>query len=284
MSVPTNVVVNAVFLAVYALLLGSAIFNVFKNGHGRQGGFIFLAIFCAVKLVSNALLIAAYKDNYSNKVLLEAGYILQGFGYAFLFSASLAFYIRATSDPLSSNPATGGIGSLLGMLRGGNNRSFSDSPREVALPQIMHLVNTLALILLIVGYIKSDDIFSISNSANAKIDTIARLGDILFLIITAILAALTIKILKSPLQAHNETRKMLITIIIALPFMLLRSAFVTYQAFIVDPFQQHLVLRAVLQYTPEAIIIIIYTIMGFMISRQPLSNDVELAAPSGSRK
>jgi hypothetical protein len=50
MSLPSSVIVNVVFLAFYALLLGPTIINVAKHRLGRQGGFVYVLIFCLGEL------------------------------------------------------------------------------------------------------------------------------------------------------------------------------------------------------------------------------------------
>lgn len=46
MTTPSSVIVNAVFLAFYAVLLVPTICNVFQHGRSRRAGFIFLLVFC----------------------------------------------------------------------------------------------------------------------------------------------------------------------------------------------------------------------------------------------
>lgn len=45
MTWPAADIVNGVFIPIYVVLLLGSIYNVFKHGHGKAAGFIFLAIF-----------------------------------------------------------------------------------------------------------------------------------------------------------------------------------------------------------------------------------------------
>lgn len=230
------------------------------------------------RLIGNALLIAAYEDDYTSKGVLEGGTILQSLGYAFLFSASLAFYMRATraEDAVDSSV---GLLSIRSLLRSGRRNSSAPEMRQL-LPQAMHLVNTLALVLLLVGYIKSDNVFTASDTGNATLSPLVKAGDLLFLLLTVVLAALTVAGLVQRSNWHDDTSTLLIAILLSLPFLLIRAVFVTQEVFATDGLHGQLVLRAVLQYASEAVVIVVYTVMGLLLLllRKRSSEDVELAS------
>jgi hypothetical protein len=182
----------------------------------------------------------------------------------------LGFYTSATIHPGSPTPKKFGVFALRNMIRD------RETPLKHHLQTILNLINTVALILLIVGYVNSDNLFSLPADPNAKLDTLAKVGDILFLLITAVLAAITIKSIVGGKRQTDETRPILVTIMVALPFMLIRAIFVTVQAFETNPFGHSIALRAVFQYSAEAVVNTIFTIMGLLLLRHTASQqDVE---------
>jgi hypothetical protein len=345
MTLPGSVAVNAVFLAYYALLLFPVGFSLFKHGVTRMLGFAFLLLFCIgeslregerhaperngsasslhqstgahslaplvflalARVVGNALLIAAYEDNYTKVKIVNAGYILQGLGYTLIFLGSLAFYVQATrsSDTSfeeasfyssSSSAASSPVANLLkGAGIGGaalynahptTTTSISTSPRsKIAVPVVLHLLNSLALVLLVMGYTHSKSLTSATSDSNVKLDGLARLGNILFVLNTLILAGLTLlSVRRGGHTTSSRTHAIHMAILLAMPFMLLRTVYTTYQSFTVDPFETHLAARAVLQYGAEAVTILIYTVMGLVLLRFSPHRNTDLEVLTSSQK
>ncbi|UZJ53120.1 hypothetical protein CBS101457_002440 [Exobasidium rhododendri] len=232
-------------------------FNVLKHGLGRATGFIFLVIFSVVRLAGNVLLVIAYKQNYDNATIVEWGYILQSLGYTFFLSATLAFYQRAKSPP--SLNTSGGAASKLKSPAG-----------------ILGLASTIGLILLIVGYTDSTGIFPNSSGTtdpNATLNVKAKIGDCIFCGVTLIIALLTVTSIGS--SQTWEAKKIFQFILLALPFMAVRVAYVTYQSFSKHPLDRTLWIKIAFDYVMEVFVILIYFILGFA-TRNAAARDVEM--------
>jgi hypothetical protein len=231
-------------------------------------------------------LIAAYNDKYSSRDVFEAGLILQGLGYAFIFSAALEFYTCTTNDG-SSNNSSSPVSFISGFINkrrssGGNANTDPSSKSQIA--AILNIVNTVALILLIVGYTSSDSLFAQFPSPIATLSSTAKAGDVLFVIITAILGMLICHGVVDGRYKSKDSQIILFTIVTALPVMLLRAIFVTYQAFQPDPFGSLVILRIVLQYAAEALVEILFTMMGiYLLFHQKSSADIESAQQPASK-
>ena len=84
---------NIAELAIYLPFLFLTLFVVFRHGIHRQSGWIYLAIFCLIRIIGAALGIAAEK-NPSNVSDLEWSAILGSVGISPLLLASLGLLKR----------------------------------------------------------------------------------------------------------------------------------------------------------------------------------------------
>ncbi|UZJ55602.1 hypothetical protein CBS101457_004922 [Exobasidium rhododendri] len=267
MSWPSTVITDAVFIPIYIILLGLSLFNVFRHGHGKASGFVFLAIFCVSRMIGNILLVDAYDNNYKSLEVVKWGYILQGLGYSFFISATAAFYTRAR-DPDST--ITQDIANLRKGIRG------------MTVAKAIHLVNIIALILLVTGYTDSDGIFPTSGSAASTKTTLnikAKIGYVIYVVLTVVLAGLVIALARQ--EPSRETKFIIIACLAALPFMMSRSVYVTYQGFSQHPFQRTLWVKIVFEYIPEVFVIVIYSVLGFKLTKLVQRSDVEMAGKTG---
>lgn len=220
--------------------------------------------FFKVRTVGDILLVAAYKENYDNTDVVEWGYILQGLGYTFLLSATLAFYQRAKDPDAAMTPKLSkGIRGILA----------DPSP-----PKILHLITTIGFILLIIGYTDSDGIFPTSTNGTsttqtATLDVKAKIGDCIFVFVTIAIAFLTIISIRS--AQTTEARRIYQFILLALPFMAARMVYITYESFTKDPFHRTLWVKIVFQFIMEIAVVVIYFVLGFVIDKISSSRDIE---------
>lgn len=84
---------NVAELAIYLPLLFLTLFVVFRHGIHRQAGWIYLAIFCLIRIIGAALGIAADKSP-SNASDLEWSAILGSVGISPLLLASIGLLKR----------------------------------------------------------------------------------------------------------------------------------------------------------------------------------------------
>lgn len=79
---PGNIIVDIVFIPIYALLTIGSVFNALK--HRKTGGFIQLCIFALLRLVGTILLVYAYYSKTTNTSVYTVGALFTGLGYSFL--------------------------------------------------------------------------------------------------------------------------------------------------------------------------------------------------------
>ncbi|KAN0066596.1 hypothetical protein ACQY0O_000690 [Thecaphora frezii] len=201
MSQPLSVTLDIIFAAIYVVLFILALICGFKQGFKRATGFFSLVLFTAVKLAGNVLLVYDYHDNYSNTNLIITGYLLRGLGYSFLVTSVIAFLTAVYNAELG----------------GGSKKPF--------LLKILHIANTVALILLIMGYTKSDSVFN-GTSSTGKLDAKAPIGEAIFATITVLCFLFTLGIWS---RSPPEQRQVLACVATALPLMGVRIAFGLYK-------------------------------------------------------
>lgn len=210
-----------------------------------------------VRLAGNVLLVVAYKENYDDSTVIEWGYILQNLGYTFFLSATLSFYQRA-KDPTP-------IGSP------------SAPTKKLRSPAgALGLLSTVGLVLLIIGYTDSTGLFPSSSGPadpNATLDVKARIGDIIFCVVTLAIALLTVTSIGN--SQTMESKRIFQFIILALPFMAIRVGYVTYESFTKHPLQRTLWAKIVFEYVMEIIVVIIYFVLGFA-TKKVAAGDMEM--------
>lgn len=217
----------------------------------------------AVRMVGYILLVVADHQHYSNTGTVIAGFVMQSIGYTWLITVSLNLYKRAT-DPDSN---------LLTMNN--QNQSPKSSTEAMAL-RVLHIASIVALVLLIIGFNNvPSGLFE--GQSGVKLPTTIKVADLLFCAITGILIALVLIALVAPISAlgdstpksASQSRRTLLFILAALPFMSIRVAFVTWSMFrSSNPLRPNLVLKAILEYLTETIVVIIYFVLGaFFLSR-----------------
>lgn len=218
-----------------------------------------------VRLAGNVLLVFAHHQNYSNSNVVEWGYICQGLGYTFFLSATLSFYQRAKDPNASMAPSNGrGLRALLA----------NPSPAKA-----LQLVTLIGLILLITGYTDSTGIFpsasstGVASDSTATLNVKAKVGDCIFLAVTAVIAVLTATSYRS--AQTSEAKNILRFIFLALPFMSVRMIYVTYQSFTKHPFDRTLWAKVLFDYAMEVIVVAVYFILGFVIARISPGQDLE---------
>jgi hypothetical protein len=98
----TENTIYIVFVAIFVPLLVLTIINLIKHSRGKVQAYLSLMIFETVRIVGNALLVAAYemeKDATSTlntatiTHLYTGGYVMQSIGYSMLFTATLFLFV-----------------------------------------------------------------------------------------------------------------------------------------------------------------------------------------------
>lgn len=191
----------------------------------------------------------------NDKGLLIAGPILQGLGYSFIFSAALSY-----------------LGHVL-THKDGQAKEREDKPIRTMPECLLNLANIAALILLIVGY---------NGSMNAivqgtKLSGLVAAGNAIYLVLTFVLAILAlVTLFKVTILYH---RHLILTVVLASPFMFVRSAYIFYVTTGNTLRYGSLAERIVLQYVMEVIFFCIFSIAGILIREDQATKymDLELA-------
>jgi hypothetical protein len=202
------------------------------------------------------LLIVAYNQNYNDSTVSTWGYILQSLGYTFFLNATCAFYESATNPQASVIP---------------HSAKERKSPAK-----LVHIVSIVGLVLVITGYTNASGLFPTSTTPadpNAKLNTEVKAGDVIFCALTIILLLLVLS--KIGNAADNRSKQIYQFILLALPFMGCRAAYVTYKAFSDHPLNVVLWEKIVFDYVPEVIVVVVYFTMGYIVSRLPISSQTQ---------
>jgi len=269
---------NIAELAIYLPFLFLTLFVVFRHGIHRQSGWIYLAIFCLIRIIGAALGIAAQK-NPSNVSDLEWSAILGSVGISPLLLTSLGLLKRITDETTNRIPAEGAtqgqsrfetamsytiLGRIFGRL---GVHQFATSYRSRFL-QLLQLPAAIALIICIVG---GSDLTDSSTSEQSTGKKLIKAGLIIFLIIYICLFLL---IAKSASEIHSipsGEKRVLAALIIALPLLGVRilfsllAYFSTISTF--SPTTGSVIVRAFMAILEEILIVIAYTLVGIMAPR-----------------
>ena len=87
-------------LVIYVILFPLSALVIFRHGMGKNSGWIYLGIFCGIRIASSALGIVSYKHPTSKDDLVWYS-ILGGVGISPLLLASKGLLTRVYAQPLS---------------------------------------------------------------------------------------------------------------------------------------------------------------------------------------
>ncbi|OBT66830.1 hypothetical protein VE03_04057 [Pseudogymnoascus sp. 23342-1-I1] len=199
--------VSIALIIIYPPLLLLAAFLSKRHGFGRSSGWIFLVIFCILRLLSASLNLALI--NSPTSLSLHIAYsITNSVGLSPLLLASLGLLNRAIES----------------IERRG--ASVTVTPRHLRLIQLLVMI---ALILAIVGGINASDAKTQSALKDAQTLTQAAVG--LFIAGFVILAIATARVLFAISNAEPGERRLIPAIGAALPFLLVRVVYAAVGAF-----------------------------------------------------
>lgn len=188
------------------------------------------------------MLTQQYYKHYSDLDEVKWGYILHGIGYSFLATSALSFLaiVHANANGLGDATAKG--------------------YKRPWLLRILHLVNVGALILLITGYSKSSDVFNATNS-NAKLNSEARIGDILYCAVTLVLFGYTSTLVP---KTMGSNKKILGRVFLGLVFMAIRCGYATWHTFRVPFLGVNVWVKLGLDYVPEVLAVLSFVTIAFI--------------------
>ncbi|KAG1758036.1 hypothetical protein EDB19DRAFT_82104 [Suillus lakei] len=261
MTLDTQGILAAVTIAMYAPFLFISIRLAVKYGIKRGDGWILLLVFCIIRVLGGALLVAAEEITPVNISLYIGGYSLEASGLSPLLLCTLGLLhsIFQTPDGLSRY-----------------NKQF----------RLLNLLGMLALILTIIGITNAS---SSNTSSSSSANTIRRVGVILFCVLYIILAGVCLYLWSQIRFVMRYRKQLLKAISVALPFLLVRTIYSVLSTFssstftittttqpatgdlakfniITGEWQIYLVMDMLMEYA----IVIIYAVAGLVL---PLNQD-----------
>ncbi|KAG2045336.1 hypothetical protein BDR03DRAFT_848884 [Suillus americanus] len=191
MALDSHGVLAAVTIAMYVPFLLISIKIVSKYGIARGDGWILLLVFCIIRVLGGALLVAAEEVTPVNTSLYIGGYALEASGLSPLLLCTLGLF--QTPDGF---------------------------PRYQRIFRLLQLLGTIALILVIVGI--SDETGSDPSSSG---NTMRRAGVILFAVLYIILVGICIHLWTKARFVLRYRKQLLKAISIANPFLAVRTLY-----------------------------------------------------------
>jgi hypothetical protein len=204
-------------ICVYIPIFILTLIVVFRHGFRRQLGWIYLAIFCIIRLAGAGFKIASV-NNPTNITDIEWSSILSSVGLSPLLLATLGLLKRVTDEVSNhsrsnSTPFSGGI--IANVI---TKRATANSRRSRVI-QVALLPTTIALIFCVVGGIDE------SNSSASEISEgkkFTKIGVMIFFLIYILLFSLVVITIKDVGNAPRGEKYVYLAVVCALPFLAVR--------------------------------------------------------------
>ncbi|CZR55858.1 uncharacterized protein PAC_05746 [Phialocephala subalpina] len=243
---------------------------VFRHGFKKQFGWIYLAIFCIVRLAGAGFKIAQ-THNPDNKTDIEWAAILQSVGLSPLLLASLGLLKRVTDEVSnhvrSENNAFAGYAANSGLVNIVAKRATANSRRSRII-QITALPAMIALALCIVGGTDEADTDA-SDISNGK--KYMKIGILIFGAIYLLLCALVIITMKDVGNAMHGEKRIYFAVLTALPFLAVRLLYSVLAAFSNNKdfsiFGGKPLIQLFMGVVEEFVIVCIYTLVGLTCNK-----------------
>jgi hypothetical protein len=212
-------------ICVYVPIFILTLIIVFRHGFKRQSGWIYLAIFCLVRLAGAAFKIKSASNPTSRTDITWAG-ILQSVGLSPLLLASLGLLKRVTdlvshrepSDP-EQGPNVAGKGGLIGRII---SKRATAASRRSKIIQLAQIPIVLGLVLCIIG---GTDAASKNASDMHKGPTYTKVGVVIFLAAYFLLIALLATTIRDVGEAPRGENRLYWVIVAAIPLLGVRLVY-----------------------------------------------------------
>jgi hypothetical protein len=246
-------------LIVYFPCLVIAVFLAFRHGFRRSSGWLFLVIFCLIRIVGACFDLATIGD--PTNLSLYIGYsILQTIGLSPLELAALGLLSRLiTSINMRKTTFT--------------------QPRHM---KFIQLIVTVGLILGIVGGVNSSDSYA-SNGNRIVPSNLTKAGLGLFILSFLLIILSTFFLSFDVSHAELGEKRLLLAVALSLPFLLVRLIYSCIAVFGSDTtFRSNTTILLCMAYLMEFIVVVIYEAVGLTLQRvhvPPVGNSY--VAPHG---
>lgn len=244
MTWPTQIIIDCVFIPLYATLLLLNLPSVVKHAHDRSGGLISLLLVTVLHLVGNVMLVVACTKHNASATVVIWGSILQSVGLSPLISSVLAIWSHARSTL---------------------------HPRDkwsTRVVRMMNLVNMVALVCLITGYTGTD--FTDDHGVPLKKPHLAvqtKVGAVLYILLSFVLVLLVVLGLRH-IRRGQQNAAIRPILLVASTLMLIRSAYAAYTTFSASLLVPRSIwTKLVLQYITELAALTALTCLPFLIKK-----------------
>jgi hypothetical protein len=209
-------------ICIYSPIFILTLITLFRHGIKRQSGWIYLAIFCLVR-IAGALFEVETTKHPRDVTDAEWAAILQSVGLSPLLLASFGLLKRVidlVSHHVRSDPEAGPNIAIAGGRVGKmiSNRATATSRRSRII-QLSQVPIVLALILCIIG---GRDIFSGTASEATRGLTLTKVGIVIFLLGYVLLAALSALTVRDVSGAPSGEKRLYGVIVAAIPLLGIR--------------------------------------------------------------
>ncbi|KAE9378592.1 hypothetical protein N431DRAFT_525255 [Stipitochalara longipes BDJ] len=249
---------------------------VFRHGFKRQAGWIYLAIFCGIKIAGAGFRITQ-THNPTNKTDIEWAAILESIGLSPLLLATMGFLKRVTDKASyhvrSENNAFSALAAALGIVNSIAKRATASSRRSRII-QIATLPTMIALALAIFGATKEANL-NVSDISNGK--KLMKAAIIMFLtlgpfsvsrdcMIYIIIFALVVITIKDIGNAPRAEKRIYLAVMGSLPLLAVRilysilAVFTNNEEFSV--FSGNPLVRLFMEVVEEFMIVCFYVSVG----------------------
>lgn len=231
--------VSILKLVIYTPYLFASIYVCFKMGFMKGSGWIYLSIFCILRIVGSSAQLASISSHSTTAYTIAA--VCDAIGLTPLLLASLGLISRVYYSMLNS-PVKGVLFSMT-VLR---------------IPQI---ITTVAGILCIVGATSANTIQDFTKESTVHI------GVILYMVSYIILLVLTVIAGAVYLKKRSGEKALILAVAAALPFLLVRLLYTLIACFAHNASSFNLVtgsvaINLVMAVLEEIVVVAIYTITG----------------------
>ncbi|KAK0122055.1 hypothetical protein ONS95_010319 [Cadophora gregata] len=249
-------------ICVYVPVFLLTLIVVFRHGFKKQLGWIYLAIFCVIRIAGAGFKIQEAKS--PNKTNTEWAGILQSVGLSPLLMASLGLLKRVTdevSDHVrAQNNHFAGTGGIVELV----TKRATASSRRSRIIQVMQLPTIIALILCIAGGTDQAG-SSPSEVKTGKKDT--KIGIIIFLFVYLLLSSLVVITMKDIGKAMKGETRIYFAVVCALPWLAVRLLWSLLSAFSHNPDfsltrNKKPLIQLFMAVVEEFVIVCMYTLAG----------------------
>jgi hypothetical protein len=230
-------------------------------------GWIYLAIFCLVRLAGAGFKIAS-TNNPTNVTDMEWSSILQSVGLSPLLMATLGLLKRVTDEVSNhTRPSSSPFSSSSGVANLITKRATANSRRSRVI-QVALLPTTIALALCVVGGIDE------ANSSASEIsegEKLTKIGVIIFFLIYILLFSLVVITIKDVGNAPRGEKRVYLAVVGSLPLLAVRllwsilATFLNNSDFSLRSGKP--LIQLFMAVVEEFIIVCFYTLVGLTIER-----------------